>query len=118
MFKHYTKASLSFSSGTHAAVNMADSVENAGSWTVCGSKEAMEVPNVKDLQKLGVQNIVQYSTANVCFLCFLPPTFTSSTLSAMFIGACGLPEKLSLTLVPCLYILHMIVKFTYIKITL
>ena len=35
---------------SHVPLNMADSKENAGSWTVCGSKEVMEVPkNFKDL---------------------------------------------------------------------
>ena len=49
-FERGTKARLSFSVGPHAPVNMADSMENAGSWTVPGSKEAMEVPkNFKDL---------------------------------------------------------------------
>ena len=34
---------------------MVDSKENAGSWTVSGSKEAMEVPkNFKVLQQLGI----------------------------------------------------------------
>ena len=36
--KHGTKARLSFSGGPHAPVNMAESMENAGSWTVSGSK--------------------------------------------------------------------------------
>ena len=45
-----TKARLSFRAGPHAPVNMADSVENAGSWTVSASKEAMEVlKSFKDL---------------------------------------------------------------------
>ena len=49
-FERGTKARLSFSVGPHAPVNMADSMENADSWTVPGSKEAMEVPkNFKDL---------------------------------------------------------------------
>ena len=39
-------------------------------------------------------------------------TFTSSILSAMFTRVCGKPEKLSLALVPCSYILCMIVKLT------
>ena len=48
--------------GPHAPVNMADRMENAGSWTVSGSREAMEVPkNFKDLRKLSVRNIVQRS---------------------------------------------------------
>ena len=67
-FERGTKARLSFSGGPHAPVNMADSMENAGSWTVSGTKEAMEVPkNFNDLRKLGVRNIAQYSTANVPF---------------------------------------------------
>ena len=71
-YERGTKARLSFSGGPHAPVNMADSMENAGSWTVSGSKEAMEVPkNFKDLRKLGVRNIAQYSAANVPFLAFL-----------------------------------------------
>ena len=41
---------LSFSGGPLPPVNMADSMENGGSSTVSGSKEAMEVlKNVKDL---------------------------------------------------------------------
>ena len=45
-----TKARLSFSGGPLPPVNMADSMENAGSLTVSGSKEAMEVlKDVKDL---------------------------------------------------------------------
>ena len=47
------------------------------------------------------------------FLIFFPPTFTSSILSAMFTGACGPPEKLSLALAPRLYVLRMIVKHAY-----
>ena len=52
-----TKVRLSFSGGPHASVNMADGMKNAGSWTVSGSKEAMEVPkSFKDLrQELGVE---------------------------------------------------------------
>ena len=57
------KVRLCFSGGWHIPVNMTDSMENAGSSTE--SKEAMEVPkNFKDLQKLGLWNVVQYSTAN------------------------------------------------------
>ena len=61
-FERCAKARLSFSGGPHAPVNMADSMENAGSWTVSGSKETMEVPkNFKDLRKLPVRNIAQYA---------------------------------------------------------
>ena len=69
------KAKLSFSGGPHTPVNMADSMENAGSWTVSGSKQATEVPkNFKDLLKRGVQNIVQYSAANMLFSAGFFPT--------------------------------------------
>ena len=43
-------------------------MENAGSWTVSGSRETMEVPkNFKDLGEFGVRNITQYSAANAPF---------------------------------------------------
>ena len=107
-FERGTTATLSFSGGPHAPVNIADNMENAGSWTISGSK----VPkSFKDLRKLSERNIAQYSTGNG----FFPPTFTSSILSAMFTGACGPPEKLSLALVSCLYVLRMIVKLVYTK---
>ena len=67
-FERGTKARLSFSGGPHAPVNMADGMENAGSWTVSGSKEAMEVPkNFKDFRKRGVRNTAHYRAANVPF---------------------------------------------------
>ena len=53
---------------------------------------------------------MQYSAASMHFL---HPTFTSSTLSVICTGACGPSEKLSLALVPCLYILRMIVMPAY-----
>ena len=50
-FESGTKARLIFSGGPHAPANMADRMENAGSWTVSGSREAIEVPkNFKDLR--------------------------------------------------------------------
>ena len=61
-FERYTKARLSFSGGPHAPVNMADSMENAGSW------------------KLGVRNTAQYSAANVPF----PALFFFSTGTHFF----------------------------------
>ena len=73
--------------------------------------EAMEVPkNFKDLQKLGVRNIAQYSAANVSFPAFFPPTFTSYMLSTMFTGAWPTREakpRFGAALV------RMIVKLTY-----
>ena len=76
--------------------------------------EAMEVQkNFKDLRKLGVQNIAQYSATNVPF----PADFSTEIhffhTIAMFIGMCGPPQKLSLALVPHPNILHIIMKLTY-----
>ena len=56
-------------------------MENAGSWTVSGSKEAMQVPkNFKDLRKLGVRNIAQYSAANVRFFHFFHLQYTKTII--------------------------------------
>ena len=97
-FERGARARLSFSGGQHAPVNMADSMETGSSWTVSGSKEAMEVlKNFKDLQKLGARNISQYSTANVPFLVF----FSSDI------------HFFDTPLVSCSYVLRMIVKLAY-----
>ena len=58
----------------YTPLNMADSMESAGSSTVSGPKEVTEVlKNFKDLGKLGLQNVVQYNAATmpfpVCFIC-------------------------------------------------
>ena len=90
-----TKARLSFSGGPHAPVNMADSMENGGSWTVSESKKATTAPkDFKDLRKLGVRNIAQYSAANGPFPAFSPNYIHFIHLSAMSTGASGPPEKL------------------------
>ena len=48
---------------------MADSMENASSSTVSGSKETMEVPkNLKDLRKRGIWNIAQCRIPFTAFL--------------------------------------------------
>ena len=99
-FEHGTRVRLNFSGGPHTPVNMANSIENAGSWTVSGCKEGRKSQRTSRIcEKLGIQNIAPYSAANTChFLRFFPPTFTSSILSTMFTGECCLPEKLSLAL--------------------
>ena len=80
-FEHGTKARVSFSGAPHASVNLAGSMENAGSSIVSGSKEAMDVlKNFKALQKLGVRNSAVLSAPSVPFPAFFPPTFTSSVL--------------------------------------
>ena len=89
-------------------------MENAGSWTVSGSKETMEVPkNFKDLQKRGVRNKAQYSAANVPF----PALFCSTGIhffhTLRHIYGSVWPAKLSLALVPCSYVLRMIMTLAY-----
>ena len=89
-----TRPRFSFSGGLHTPVNMAD--VGVSSWTVSGSKEAMEVP--KNLQGFAKTWHTKYSTVQHrkhAISCIFPPTFTSSILSAMFTGACGPPEKLN-----------------------
>ena len=113
-YERGARARLSFSVGPHAPVNMADSMENAGSWTVSGSKEAMEVPKNFTKTWRTKYSAVQCSKGAISCGGF-PPTFTSSILSAMFTGACGPPEKLSLALVPRSYVLRMIMKVAYGK---
>ena len=76
----------------------------------------MEVlKNFKDFLKLGAQKYsAAYSIANVPFPAFFSQAFTSSIVSAIFTGACGPPEKLSLTLVLCSCVVHMIVKVAHL----
>ena len=70
-YERGTKERLSFFGGPHAPVNRADNMENDGSSTVSGHKEAMEVPkNFKGLRKLGARNTAQYSAVNVLFPAF------------------------------------------------
>ena len=66
-----------------------------------------EVPKkFKDLRKVGVRNIVQCSAANVQFAAgFFSTDIHFFHTTAMFTGACGPPEKLSLALVPRSYLL-------------
>ena len=55
-----TKARLSLSGGSQAPVNMTDSMENAGAWTVVGKRRW-------NSRRLDVRNIAQYSVANMPF---------------------------------------------------
>ena len=56
------------------------------------------------------ENLAQQKFPECHFLRIFPPTITSSILSAMFTGACGPLEKLSLALVPRSHVLRMIVR--------
>ena len=102
-YEYGTKARLSFSAGPHAPVNMADSMESAGS--------------PKELQGFAQAwhtkySIVQHSKRAISCIC--PPTFTSSMLSTAFTAVCGPPEKLSPRFCCVLiYVLRMIVKQAY-----
>ena len=91
---------------------MADNMENVDSWTVSGSKEAME-----ELQGFAETWCTKYSTVQ-CNKCMPFPADFSTKIHffhtiAMFIEMCGPPQKLSLTLVPHPNILHIIMKLTY-----
>ena len=83
-YERCTKARLSFSGGRHAPVNMADSMENAGSWTVSGSR-GDESP--EELSKTWRMKYGAAFVSRTAFPACFSPTFTSSILSAMFTGA-------------------------------
>ena len=81
-FKCSTKARLSFSGRSHAPVNRADSMDNASSWTVSGSKEAMEVlKNFKQFAKMwrmkysAVQRSKRFYDAIYCVFLHLKKRF-------------------------------------------
>ena len=113
LYKNYKPVSQSCAERSSAAAKRG--LASMLSQTTCFCKHGgliVEGPkDFKDLRKLGVRDIAQQTWH---FLRgFFPPTFTSSTLSAMFTGACGPPEKLSLALVPRSYVLRMIVKLAF-----
>ena len=63
-------------------------MENAGSWTVSGSKEGMEVPkNFKNVEKNGAQSIAQYNAANFSRVPF-PVFFFTPTLLLPYYSPC------------------------------
>ena len=110
MYECGTKARLTFSGEPHAPVNMADSMG-----------EVMKV------EKNAVNGILETFAPLYCAI-FRTPRFRKSlkcfrtsiasldpetVLSAMFTGACGPPEKLSLALAPRSNVLRMIVKLAY-----
>ena len=110
-FTHGTKVRLSFSDRPNAPVNIADSMENAGScsWIQRGDGSHEELQGFAKPWRTKYRRVQRSKHAIPCFF----STDTSSILSAMFTGACGPPEKLGFTLMPCSYILYMIVKLTY-----
>ena len=70
-FAHGTKVRLSFSDRPHAPVNIADSMENAGSCSWIQRGDGSQVmKNFKDLRKLGVQSIEEYREASMPFPAF------------------------------------------------
>ena len=74
-FTHDTKVRLSFSDRPNAPVNIADSMENAGSCSWIQRGDGSQVmKNFKDLQKLGVQSIEEYREASMPFPAFFPLT--------------------------------------------
>ena len=113
-YERGTKARLTFSGGSHAPANMVDSKEevnvgqrNAGNGTFAVLHCAIfRTPSFRKSLKFFWTSIASLDPETVQL-----PAF--SILSAMFTGACGPPEKLSLALVQRSYVLRMIVKFAY-----
>ena len=105
---------ISFSGGPHAPANMADSMEEvdvsgkkAGNGTFAALYWAkFPMPRFLKSLKFFRTSIASLDPETVQLLAF-------SILSAMFTGACGPPEKLSLALALLLNVLYRIVKLAY-----
>ena len=111
-YERGTKARLSFSGGPHAPVNMADSMEEVN---VGGNPPQEMAPLLHCTALYFVRQVfVKFFGTSIASLdpeTVQLPAF--SILSAMFTGACGPTEKLSLALAPRSYVLRMIVKLAY-----
>ena len=114
-YEYDTKARLSFSGGPHTPVNMAEEVnfveKNHAGNGILGKLAALycvifRTPSFRKSLKFFGTFIASVDPETVQL-----PAF--SILYAMFTGACGSPEKLSLALVSRLYVLCMIVKLVY-----
>ena len=110
-YERGTKATLSFSGGPHAPVNMAEygsecRWKNEGNGTFAALYCAIfRTPSLSKSLKFFGTHIATLDPETVQL-----PAF--STLSAMFTGACGPPVKLSLALVPRSYVLRITVKLS------
>ena len=82
--KRGTKARLSFSGGPHAPVNMAERMENAGSWTVSGSKKCRRTLGfAKPWRTVTAQQMchfLRFSPHRHSLLPYFPPCFTGASL--------------------------------------
>ena len=115
-FERGTKARLNFSGGPHTPVNMADSMEGlniGGKKNTRNGKLAalyccaiFRTPSFRRSSKFFRTSVASLDPETVQLPAFY-------ILSAMFTGACGPPEKLSLALVPRSNVLRMIVKLVY-----
>ena len=104
-YKRGTKAKLSFSGGPHAPVNMAESMEEVN----VGGKKPFPVLYCAIFRSLGFRKSLKLFGTSITSLdpeTVQLPAF--SILSAMFKGACGPPEKLSVAVVPRSNVLRMI----------
>ena len=111
MYEPGTKVRLSFSSGPHIPVNMGDSMEVNVSGEKPTGNGTFAVLFCAIFHMPSFHKSFQVLRDFHCL--FRPETVqlpASYILSAMFAGACGLPEKQSLALVQHSNILHMIVK--------
>ena len=98
-YKCGIKVRISFSGRHQAPVNMIDSMEGVRHGCCSILLQILEV----------LQDIISLDPETVQLSAFYIP-------SAVFTGACGPPEKLSLTLVPCSNVLHMIAELNYCQI--
>ena len=105
---------LSFSGGPHAPVNMAGSIEEVNEGGEKRRKWHSRNVCSAVLRYISYTTFSQILEVLRVFLASLDPETVQLPafymLSAMFTGACGPPEKLSLALVPRLNVLRMIVK--------
>ena len=112
-YERGTRARLSFSGEPHAAVNMVHTCSmeegNVGGkkhrkWHIWCAK--FHLPRFHKFLKFFRTSIASLDPETVQLPAFY-------TLFAVFTGACGPPEKLSLALVPCSNVLCTIVKLCY-----
>ena len=90
---------LSFSGRPRTPVIMVDSMWNVSTLNVSGSKEVMEVLKNFNLQKLDLQNIAQYSAANMPFPAFITTIHFFHTIHPVYGSMWLAREVISLTLV-------------------
>ena len=87
----YQSEAYSFFGGPHAPVSMVDSIENAGSSSVSGSKEAIEVPKNRICENVAYEIYIGANVSRMAFPAFFSTFihFFYTTVSALFAGVCA-----------------------------